>query len=508
MLGGSRGGSGRNRKGDAHAQRMLAADAVGARQPLRAHVVLGRDRLQRLAAPDLVAHGQVHLRQARALGEFPGQQLALAARQAHGGHAALAGHGVPDHGRIEQLEFLERALGQLGETAQVDRALERDLVELHRLVQRHLVETVLAGVAGDREHRHELRHVVLGLAGQVQVPVVGGALALDRAQHRAFAGVVRSQRQRPVAEDAVEVLQVARGGHRGLLGILALVHPLVHVEPEHARGGAQELPRADGGGVGSRMDVETALHEHQVNEIRGQALLLEDRPEQVHVAARPLEPALERRAAVAGEELDVAVDVGVELRLHRLGRGSVEHAFVGFVARLDRPGLFLLITPGAAEKPLVAAFQFVQLAADAGIRVARERRANLGQGAVGRQARRVSIAILAQGPGPLVALAQHQDLNGAGAVGRGVGRRSGRGRSADHDGGGHAGRRLGRHSRGERDQHGQQTQDGSACRPQLHARRSPCSRGSRGRGNLLTPACTMQARGESLTQNRQVGPES
>src|SRR5439155_10840294 len=103
-----------------------------------------------------------------------------------------------------------------------------------------------------------------------------------------------------------------------------LVDPLVHGEPPEATGGAQELPRTDRGGDRLRVHVEAALHEYQVHEIGRQPFALQALAEESHVTAGALEPALERGAAGAGEELDVTMDVSVDLRSQVLDRRGVE----------------------------------------------------------------------------------------------------------------------------------------------------------------------------------------
>ena len=190
---------------------------------------------------------------------------------------------------------------------------QRDLVEGERLGDGHLVESVARRVARDREHGHELGHVVARLLGQAQRPEVARALALDGAAHGALARVVRGERQRPRVEQPVEVLEVARRGDGRGFGILPLVHPRVHLEPEQVRRAADELPRADRGGDRARLRIEAALDEHQVHEVGGDAFLLEDALHRVHVLPGADQPALERRAAPAGEVVEPLVDQRVLL---------------------------------------------------------------------------------------------------------------------------------------------------------------------------------------------------
>ena len=312
------------REQHAATERTAAAEMVRARELGRRDGVLLGDVTQGLALAHAVAHGQVDLRQFGALTETALDDLALALGHAHGGNAVRTGEHGGARRRIQLPQLLIAAVRELRDRTQIDHALQRDFVEAHGVVEFDVTEAVLDRVARDRERGHELRHIRLGLLREAQLPIVRRALVFDGTHDRALAGVVGRQRQRPVTEDPVQVLQVARRGDRGLLGILALVDPLVDVQPEQARGRTHELPRPHGRGIRARVDVEAALDEHEMHQIGRQAFLLEHIAEQLHVAARALEPAFERAAAGPGEERDVLEYVGVHLELDVLDGRLIE----------------------------------------------------------------------------------------------------------------------------------------------------------------------------------------
>ena len=137
-------------------------------------------------------------------------------------------------------------------------------------------------------------------------------------------------------------------------------------------GAAQELPRADRRRDRAGVEVESALDEHQVHQVGRQALLVEHLAEQLHVAARALEPALELRAARAGEEIDVAVDVGIELRLDLLDRRGVEHPIGGVVAGRGRARGVLGILAGRVTQAIQLGLQVLQLTMLGGVGIGRE----------------------------------------------------------------------------------------------------------------------------------------
>ena len=408
-------------------------------------------------------HGQVHGGHRHTILELGHDDLALALGHAQHGQAVTPRCRMSQHGGVQVAQLVGAALGEARDGPQVHRAAQRDLVEVHRIVELDVVEPVLARIPRDRQHRHELGNVVLGLARQPQIPVVGGSLSLDGPQDGALAGVVGSEREWPVVEDRVEVLQVAGRRHGGLLRILALVHPLVDGQAEQTPGRAQELPRPDRGRRRARMQVETALHENQVDQVRRQSFLLEHLPEQGHVAARAPQPALEHRATGAGEVLDVPVDLRVELRLEALGRRGVENLGIGLVPRrtgrggrrLGRVGRRLgsvrgQLVPGRIAQALEPGLKLHQVPPGGGVEVQLQGFRNDRQGVLDRLDGCRVVARLALRPGCLMGGTPGGERPGPGRQGVGSGDDSdqpgreqlchGRGGGHHHHGGGYESR--------------------------------------------------------------------
>ena len=176
-----------------------------------------------------------------------------------------------------------------------------------------------AGRAGDDVlHRLQLGHVALRLGRHAQALVVGrqaGALVLgDRALHAAFAPVVGGERELPVAEHAVELLQVVeRGAGRGE-DVAAVVAKDVLLELEVAPGRRDELPHAGGARHRHRLRVVGALDERQQRQLGRHAALVELLDDVEEVAAAALGHARDvvgpRRVPALAVAHQVAVEVG------------------------------------------------------------------------------------------------------------------------------------------------------------------------------------------------------
>ena len=136
-----------------------------------------------------------------------------------------------------------------------------------------------------------------------------------------------------------------------------------------------------------------------MRELRRQSFAREHLLEQLHVAARSAQPALERRAAAAGEELDVAVDVRVELETHVLDRGRREHLGIGGVLRGG--GLLQVVLRRVTHARQPAA-QVLQIATPARIQIAGQDRLDLHQRMVRNANRLVEITHLALRPRCLI----------------------------------------------------------------------------------------------------------
>ena len=196
-----------------------------------------------------------------------------------GGNADLVPRGRGHAAQQGGVEVAHLGLGgpdELGDGAQRNRPVHGDHVVVHR-IQLGRLEAVGLGGLRDRQRGEKAGDVVTGLGMEVSIlhqgPVRIGPLAGHGAGDAALAGVVRRQGEVPVAEHLVEVAQVLGRRARRLVGVAALVDVLVDAQPVALAGGADELPGADGAGVGDRPVVEPALDERQIGQPGRQPLL-------------------------------------------------------------------------------------------------------------------------------------------------------------------------------------------------------------------------------------------
>jgi len=145
------------------------------------------------------------------------------------------------------------------------------------------------------------------------------------------AGVVGGLGQVPRAELGIEVTQVVGGGHRGLLGVEALVEPAVH--PEAGRDGAVGAMNCQSP-LAPAWETATGLKPLSIITVNtrssGSPFLPEDVEDHRQIASGACEPALHDGAAIAGlesieEEPDVLVHVHAICR-QGLGRRQDHHA--------------------------------------------------------------------------------------------------------------------------------------------------------------------------------------
>ena len=151
-------------------------------------------------------------------------------------------------------EILDRHLGQAGGHLDIDVARLDNRAEVGGVGHVRQAHRKQFGTHDNVLDRLQLGHIAGGLGRHAQTGVVGrltlGTRLLDRARDRAFAPVVRCQRELPVAEHGVERLQVVeRGGGRGK-DVAAVVAPPVLLQIEALAGRRNELPHA--GGLGRR----------------------------------------------------------------------------------------------------------------------------------------------------------------------------------------------------------------------------------------------------------------
>ena len=127
-----------------------------------------------------------------------------------------------------------------------------------------------AGAGGDQRADFGDIHARLGGKRVGDRGEAGGFLRGERAGDAAFAGIVGGEREGPVAEAAVELAQVARGGEGGLFGIRALVGK-VGREALGFRRLRHELEKAFRADGAARAGVEGALGFGEPDELGGNA---------------------------------------------------------------------------------------------------------------------------------------------------------------------------------------------------------------------------------------------
>ncbi len=133
-------------------------------------------------------------------------------------------------------------------------------------------DAVGAAVLHDARKSEDAGDVVLGLAGQVQVPEVGrepGSLvALHCVRYPGDAAVVGGKGQEPVpVKLLVEVGEEIERRVSRAPYVPSLVVVLGNPEPEVPCGYRGHLPEADGAHVGLALDLEAALEERNQDEL-------------------------------------------------------------------------------------------------------------------------------------------------------------------------------------------------------------------------------------------------
>ena len=146
------------------------------------------------------------------------------------------------------------------------------------------------------------------------VPVVLDASGpLDGLRHVLRSAVVRGDDQCPVAEDVVEVLQVAGGGITGLDGVATLVDEAGHLQSVLLAGGQHELPQPGCSHAAGGAGVQGTLDDGQVLQFQRHLVGLEGFFEQGKVEVRGTEHDADGAAqasAVLVDELAHDVVVG------------------------------------------------------------------------------------------------------------------------------------------------------------------------------------------------------
>jgi len=252
------------------------------------------------------------LHAARRLPGHPGGQLRVPLGQQVGredrgivpGQQDLGSAGGQDHRAVqrgvERPEIIDIHFGEPRGQCDVDIAVDRHGLEIRVVLDDRQCRAV--GLRGCHQvldrlelghiHARLRRHAELGVAG----PQARGPVARNGAANAAFAPVVGSQRQVPVTEHPVQLLQVVQGRPRGGQHVPAVVTKGVLCQLETFPGGGHELPHAGRLGTGHGLGVEGALDEGQQRQLGGHVAPLQflDDMEQV------LAPALGHACHVVG----------------------------------------------------------------------------------------------------------------------------------------------------------------------------------------------------------------
>jgi len=109
-----------------------------------------------------------------------------------------------------------------------------------------------------------------------ELPEVGVRLAGERAVDPVLAGVVRGERQRPLAVAGAEVTKVARRGLGGALGMDPIVALAVDDEAPLPCRPSAELPEPALAVAAARLDPEAALDHREESEVLGHAVRGQD----------------------------------------------------------------------------------------------------------------------------------------------------------------------------------------------------------------------------------------
>ena len=146
-------------------------------------------------------------------------------------------------------------------------------------------------------HGQQFGDVVARFGRHVQVFVCGGKSgglrAADGAAHVAFAPVVGGQRERPVAEESVQVLQIIQCGIGGGRNV---VPPVIHrglFQAVVAAGGGHKLPQTRRADMGARLGHISAFDEGQQGDFGRHAASLHLIDNVVHIRRAASQSAVE-----------------------------------------------------------------------------------------------------------------------------------------------------------------------------------------------------------------------
>ena len=183
--------------------------------------------------------------------------------------------GGQDHGPVgrgvECPEVFQLYLGQLCGQCHVDVARDQHGLEVGVVLDHRQHGDEIARCRDNVLHGLQLGYVEPGLGRHVQVRITrsqaGALVFVDRALHAAFAPVVGRQRQMPVAEHAVQLLQVVQCRAGGCQHVAAVVAKRVLLEFEVFAGSRHELPHAGRLGARYRLRIEGAFDKRQQGQL-------------------------------------------------------------------------------------------------------------------------------------------------------------------------------------------------------------------------------------------------
>ncbi|TXG87576.1 MAG: hypothetical protein E6R15_13185, partial [Zoogloea sp.] len=235
--------------------------------------------------------------------------------------------------RVEGQDLVHRGFRQTRRGGQVEGNPALDGDEVGPVGNAGQAEPEEFGLRNDVLEGLQLGHVVTRLARHVEVLVLGGqarrAVLGHRPAHRAFAPVVGSQGQVPVAVHLVDGLQVVEGRVGGGDHVAPLIDPPVLLELVVLAGGRNELPQA--GGLGRRQGhrIEGALHHRQQRELGGHAAPLEFLDDVVEVTLAAGEDLAQGAGAVDVVDLpDLNTDLVTDRQIYYINRpGALRQIF-------------------------------------------------------------------------------------------------------------------------------------------------------------------------------------
>ncbi len=179
-------------------------------------------------------------------------------------------------------------------------------------------------------------------------PIPGGATAKPFAAH--YNALGRDFYMRVAPELHLKRLLVG-----GFDRVPALVHPVVDGQAVAAAGGGDELPGADGRGVGNGRGLKAAFNEGQVDQILRQALLPENGLHHGNVFGAPAEAARHEAARVVQKVIDVQQNLAVQLHGHAFL--ALVHPQGGHLLANHLPQLVFILRADAVRGPaLLPAF--------------------------------------------------------------------------------------------------------------------------------------------------------